>query len=172
MITDVKDPFNTLNQSNSEMEMSLAESRANLQSSLTAKLIPQTINTLLKQEILDDIDELEDSVQKNISELSDKRALVKTDSYDKEIKDSEISYVSPKDMISFSSLPKFKSIFLKSKADQSLNLQRIQNYLLEIDQISDFSIDSAQIMLQQKKGDLTEVKQVVIEGSRESHQKN
>ena len=115
VITELKDPFNTLNQSNSEMEMSLAESRANLQSSLTEKLIPQTIDTLLKQEILDNIDELEVNVEKNVSKLSDKRALVKTDTYDKEIRDAEISYISLIDMVSFSSLPKFKSSILKNK---------------------------------------------------------
>ena len=164
VITELKDRFNTLNQSSSEMEMSLAESRANLQSSLTEKLIPQTIDTLLKQEILDNIDELEVNVEKNVSKLSDKRALVKTDTYDKEIRDAEISYISLIDMVSFSSLPKFKSSILKTKADQSLKLQKIQNFLLEIDQICDFSIDSAQIMLQQKKEDVDEAKKIVVEG--------
>ncbi len=163
-LNDVNEIFHKYNEGENDLEEVLLKSRTKLQSSLSADLIPQTIDTLLKQEILDDIDTIEDSVQKDISELSEKRALVKTDLYNKEIKDSEISYVSPKDMISFSSVPKFKSIFLKSKAEQSLNLQRIQNYLLEIDQISDFSLDSAQIMLSHKKGDLTAVKQVVIEG--------
>lgn len=164
VIAEHKDRFNLLKQSSSEMEVSLRESRESLQSSLTEKLVPQTIDTLLKQEILDNIDELEVNVEKNISKLSDKRALVKTDIYDKEIRDAEISNISLIDMVSFSSLPKFKSSILKTKADQSLKLQKIQNFLLEIDQISDFSIDSAQIMLQQKKGDVDEVKKIVVEG--------
>ena len=45
-----------------------------------------------------------------------------------------------------------------------MKLQKIQNFLLEIDQICDFSIDSAQIMLQQKKEDVDEAKKIVVEG--------
>ncbi|MBT8386305.1 MAG: ATP-binding protein, partial [Ignavibacteria bacterium] len=163
-ISDVKQQFSNLIQSNSDIDGYLTESRYNLQSTLTETLIPQTIDSLLKQELLDHLDKLEDIVERSISQMSDKRALVKTDLYDKEIKDSEISYISLRDMLSFSSLPEFKAFVLKTKADQSLKIQKIQNDLLEIDQICDFSLDSAQIMLQEKKGDAAEVKKVVDEG--------
>jgi hypothetical protein len=163
-ISDVKDRFGTLKQSSSEIKDYITKSRHNLKTTLTEKLIPFTSDALLKQDILYNIDELEDTVEKSISELSDKRALVKTDAYDDEIKDSEISFVSLQEMLSYSCLPEFKSRVLKTKAEQSLKIQKVLNDLLEIDQIFDFSLDSAQIMLKEKKGDATEAKQVVIDG--------
>ncbi len=150
----------------------MTESRNYLQSTLTEKLIPQAIDILLNQEILDNIDQLEDTVEKSLFAMSDKRALVKTDVYDQEIKESEIAYISLRDMLSFSSLPKFKSSLLKTKADQNLKLQKIQNYLLEIDQICDFSIDSALNMLQEKKGTAVEVINVAVEGLDRAIKKN
>ena len=163
-ISDVKEQFRTLNQSSSEMEDYLTKSRHSLQITLTEKLVPQTIDKLLRLDIINHIDGFEDTVEKNISEMSDKRALVKTDLYDREIKDSEISYISLRDMLLFSSLPEFKAIVFKSKADQSFKVQKIQNELLEIDQICDISLDSAQIMLQGEKKDAAEAKKVVVEG--------
>ncbi len=171
-IYDVREKFSNLNQNESEIEKCLTESRNYLQSTLTEKLIPQAIDILLKQEILDNIDQLEDTVEKSLSGMSDKRALVKTDVYDKEIKESEIAYISLRDMLSFSSLPKFKSSLLKTKADQNLKLQKIQNFLLEIDQICDFSIDSAINMLQEKKGTAVEVINVAVEGLDRAIKKN
>lgn len=104
--------------------------------------------------------------------MSDKRALVKTDSYDREIKNSEISYISLRDMLLFSSLPQFKTTILKSKADQSLKVQKIQNELLEIEQICDITLDSAQIILQEEQKDAAEAKKVVVEGLDRAIKKN
>ena len=171
-ISGVREKFSNLIQNESEIEKCLTESRNYLQSTLTEKLIPQAIDILLNQEILDNIDQLEDTVEKSLFAMSDKRALVKTDTYDHEIKESEIAYISLRDMLSFSSLPKFKSSLLKTKADQNLKLQKIQNYLLEIDQICDFSIDSALNMLQEKKGTAVEVINVAVEGLDRAIKKN
>lgn len=170
-VSKVKKKFDNSNFTFSELNDLLIKSRSDLQSELNEKLIPRVIEIILEQEILTHIDLLETDVQKIISELPEKRALVKTDVYDKELKDSDISYVSLRDMTTYSSLPKFISVILKSKATQSLNLQKIQNYLLEIDQISDFSIDSAQIMLQKEKGNIEQIKQVVVEGLERANKK-
>lgn len=164
VIADSRDQVNSFDWTSPNLEKFLSETRNNLRTTLAEKLVPQAIDLLLKQEILINVDDLEDSITKIISGMSDKRALVKTDLYDKEIKESEISYISLRDMLSFSSLPKFKASILKSKAEHSLKLQKIQNNLLEVDQICDFSLDSAQIMLLEKKGNIAEARKVVVEG--------
>ena len=164
VIEELSETIKISERKNSEMDEYLIESRNKLKRELTEHLLPKAINNLLNQEIPGNLDELEDTVNKILSGLSDKRALVKTDSYDREIRDSEISYISLRDLISYSSLPDFKSSVLKTKAELSLKLEKIQNSLLEIDQISDFSLESAQIMLKDNSKNVEKAKQIVIEG--------
>ena len=83
--------------------------------------------------------------------LKQKRFLVKTDEYDKEIKNSEINTFSPKEILEYSAAPKFFKTTGKLKTLINSQIQQIQNDLTEIDHISDFTIDSALNLLETKK---------------------
>ncbi len=108
--------------------------------------------------------EFNGKLAEHLNLLSQKRILVKTDEYDEEIKNSDISYISPKEMLEYSAAPKILRSTAKLKSSLNSEIQNIQNVFGEIDHISDFTIDSAINLLKTEKPNVEESKTTAIEG--------
>ncbi len=125
----------------------------------------QKINELIiEQNLTLLIDELENISRKNIEKISDKRAIVRTEIYDKELKFSEISFVSPREMILFESLPKFIKAARLTKNIISNEVQSIQDDLNSLVEIFKFNLESAQAAFETYTKDIYDVKFIAIEG--------
>ncbi len=148
----------------SELLKTFTSVRTEIKQDLTDNLIPKINNIILQENISSLAAEFNGKLAEHLNLISPKRILVKTDEYDGEIKDSEISYISPKEMLEYSAAPKIFSSTAKLKASLNSEIQKIQNVFGEIDHTSDFTIDSALNLLKNEKPNIEESKTIAIEG--------
>lgn len=130
---------------------------------LTDRLIPELNSALLDQNLSGLTAEFDNIVQEAINNVKEKRLLVKTVEYDREVKDSEINTFSPKEILEYSAAPKFFKTTGQLKNLINTQVQQIQNELTEIDHVSDFTIDSA-LNLLELENDIDQSKTIAIEG--------
>lgn len=152
-----------LKNSNENLPQLFNNIKEKINSGLTLKLIPEINSALVDQNFSGLVAEFDNTVQESINNVKQKRLLVKTDEYDKEIKNSEINAFSPKEILEYSAAPKFFKTTSKLKTLINSQIQQIQNDLTEIDHISDFTIDSALNLLETEKNKEAS-KTIAVEG--------
>ena len=128
---------------NSEIKAILQDEKSNLNKLLGGELINKTAELLLSIRLPETVDELENNLRQNIERTSARRAIVKEDVYNREIRDSEIEYIEPGELIRFEILPEFLRETKKLKSAVIEQLDDTQKKLLNIDQIADFNLESA-----------------------------
>ncbi len=121
----------------------LLREKSALYKSLNGGLIDAAAELLLSVGIPETVDELELNLKKNIESTLEKRAIVNTTVYDRQIKHSEIEYIKPGELIRFEILPDFLRETHKLKASVIETLDEIQNSLRDVDKIADFNLESA-----------------------------
>ncbi|NPD44131.1 MULTISPECIES: ATP-binding protein [unclassified Lentimicrobium] len=99
-----------------------------------------------------------------VEKISDKRSFVKNKNYEGGIKNSDINWLSLRDLLNFEALPHFKTSILEIEQFVEEHLEKSRVKLLALGTVSDFSLESAEMMLQEKKTALKESIQVVTEG--------
>ncbi len=147
-----------------EFKVVLLEGGISVLDQIKAYSVPRINELLLDQNISLLVDELENISKNSVEEISDKRAFVKTDLYDDEIKNSEIDYLSPKEIIHFKGLPEFIDSTKKVKNQISNELQSIQNDLNSLIEIFNFNLESAQAAFENETNEIDDVKFIAIEG--------
>lgn len=131
------------NDSAARLREALLREKSALYKSLNGGLINAAEELLLNEGIPETIDELELNLKKNIEGTLQKRAIVKIAVYDRQIKNSEIEYIKPDELIRFEILPDFLRETHKLKASVIETLDEIQNNLRDVDKIADFTLESA-----------------------------
>jgi hypothetical protein len=126
-----------------EVREVLHREKSTLNKTLGGQLINETDELFLSLGIPETVDELEMNLRKNIDRTSTRRAIVKGEGYDREIRDSEIEHIEPGELIRFEILPDFLKEIKKLKAAVIEQLDDVQKKLLNIEQIADFSLESA-----------------------------
>lgn len=152
-------PENTI-----DLKTKFRELNSEITKNLSNNLLPHLINTIADQNIVELLDELKNAVGEGLAYMVDKRTFVKTDLYDKEIKNSELIDIAPKELLSFAALPQFNKSILATNELLSSRIQKIQSSLSEIDHVCAFNIDTAISLLENKKVNAAESKNVAIEG--------
>ncbi|MEO8399434.1 MAG: hypothetical protein ABI550_06420, partial [Ignavibacteriaceae bacterium] len=147
-----------------KLENLLAEEKEKNSNLLTAKIVPQTIETLLDQNIPALIDEFDVKLDESIQTVSKKRAIVKTDIYDQKLKNSDIDYISPYEVIISETLPEIKKSTKEIKKEILENIDKIQKSILDLDQIADFNLESAIALITIEKKPAGEAKELALEG--------
>ena len=147
----------------SDLLKSYNEIKIQINHGLTNKLIPEINNAILDQNLTGLVAEFDNIIREAINSVKQKRVLVKTDEYDTEIKDSEINTFSPREILEYSTAPKFFSATGKFRAFINSQVQQIQNELTEIDHISDFNVESA-LNLLESENDIEKSKTIAVEG--------
>ena len=131
---------------------------------LKSTSIPKINELVMEQNITLLLDEFENISSESTEKISEKRAVVSTELYDKELKNSEINFVSPKEIIHFESLPKFINATLFTKNTISNEIQSIQNDLNSLVEIFKFNLESAQAALETETKEAYDAKFIAIEG--------
>ena len=126
--------------------------------------VPKISESILDQNITLLIDGLENITRNSVEEISDKRGIVKTDLYDKEIKSSEIDFVSPKEIIQFEGLPEFYDYLQKTKNQISNEIQSIQNDLNSLVEIFNFNIESVEAAFDVEQNEIDDIRFIAVEG--------
>ena len=121
----------------------LLREKSDLYKLLNNGLIDAAAELLMNEGIPEIIDGLELNLKSNIEKTLEKRAIVKTAVYDRQIRDSEIEYIKPDELIRFEILPDFLKETQKLKTAVIEKLDEIQKNLRDVDKIADFNLESA-----------------------------
>ncbi len=143
----------------------LENKRVTLREKLINEIIPITIETIFSQNIPTIVDEFEISVRNRIDDISKKRAITQDSEYNKGLKDSELDFISPKELIIFDKLPNFLTEILLIKNKIVVELEQIQNLIRGINEVADFNLESAIAVFEEQTGDLEyKARKIAIEG--------
>ena len=143
MLEKIKDEINSFYGSSSELLSLLYKKKDKILRDLSKKTIPAVSEIILHQNIPELAGDIEISIEKMVQNLSTQRAIIKQNTYTRKIKTSEIDYISPQEIISFSGLNKFSRSIQHIKSNILREIQKVQSSILDIDQISDFNLDTA-----------------------------
>jgi hypothetical protein len=146
-----------------DLTIVLNEERENIKNEFIDKILAQTIKKL-SGSINQDIGKFKDKTIELINNVSDKRSFIKSKNYERGIRESEINWLSPKELLNFEALPHFEASIKVIKLFIEENMKKARFKLLALGTVSDFSLESAQIMLQNKKGAIKRTVQVAEEG--------
>lgn len=121
----------------------LTEQKKILIGQLDNDLIPTTIQVILDQDIPTMINTIEASINEKLQGLSEKRAVVKGESFDAPIRSGSLNYIAPNELISFESIPRFSQAVKTCKIEVSQQLDQIQKEINQIGQIATYNIETA-----------------------------
>ena len=131
---------------------------------LTNKIVPQTIENLFDQNIPTLIDEFDVKLNNIIQNISKKRAVIKSEEYDKKLKSSEIDFISPHEIIISEALPRLKKSTQNIKKEILDSIDKIQKSILSLDQIADFNLESAIVLISEEGKTVIDSKNLALEG--------
>ncbi len=137
--------------------------RTNITNEFIDKILAKTIKKL-SGSINQDLEKFNARTISLINKVSDKRSFIKSKNYERGIRSTEINWISPKELLNFEALPHFETSIQAIKQFIEENMKKARFKLLALGTVSDFSLESAQIMLQKKKSALKSTAQVAEEG--------
>lgn len=114
-----------------------------LNSQLTEKLIPKISDSLLSNNLYTVLDEFEYKFNNYVSEMPEEEVVGKSYDYTVRIKSSQIDSLSPKELIKFEIAPDFNEASQEVKKEIFSRISKVQNGIYDVEQISDFSLESA-----------------------------
>lgn len=147
-----------------KIERVLAFLRENLQKVLLSSVIPNLINTISDLKLPEMIDESIEEINAQINTISEKRAFVKTDVYDKKINQSHIAEVYPREIISFQAFSRLADSFKEIKSKTINKLKEIQSELIHLGNMADFSLESAMNAALVENQNKSDIKAIALEG--------
>ncbi len=126
--------------------------------------IPKASKLLFDQNIPALIDNLEVRIKNQVNQLSSTRAVAKEISYERPIQNSEIDYISPRELIAFEALPTFLTEVKSLKSELVRSLDQAQHSLTEISQICDFNLATSLAALEEELDEEKPPKELALEG--------
>ena len=154
-----------------DMERLIILSRESLQRVLLSSILPNLINSISDLRLEGMINEVRRTIKNQIRSLAEKRAFVKTATFNSKIKSSEIDEIYPREFISFNILPKFMAALEKIKENISTELKNIQSELINLGNMADFGLESAMTASTKENLSLSDTKGVALDGIKVSQEK-
>ena len=164
LLESIKNEINEFYGSSGELLSLLYRKRDKIFKQLSNEIIPAVSETILRQNIPELAGDIEINIEKLVQNLSTQRAIIKQNTYSRKVKTSEIDYISPKEIISFSSLAKFSKSIQHIKSNILKEIQKVQSSILDIDQISDFNLDTAISMFKSSERTGEDPLDIAVEG--------
>ncbi len=130
--------------------------------------IPDCIQLIREQNIPALIENLEQKTRNQVSQLSERRSMVKNFSYEHAIKESDINKIAPKDLITFEALPDYLDKIQSLRTQFTEVIESTQQQLMEISNICDFNLETALAALD-KESQHDRAKTMSIEGIERAH---
>jgi hypothetical protein len=147
-----------------KIERVLTFLKENLKKILLSSVIPNLINIISDLKLPEMIDDTVSEIGNKINKIPEKRAFVKTITYDKRIKTSDIDDINPREIISFNALPKLAESLRAIKSEIINKLKEIQSELINLGNMADFSLESAINAVLVENLSQTESKEIALEG--------
>jgi hypothetical protein len=99
-----------------------------------------------------------------VNKVSDKRGFIKSKDYERPVRDSEINYISPRELLNFEALPNFRNKFASIQEMIEDRLEKARFTLLSLGMVSDFNLESSLLLFEKEKGAEKQVLEVAIHG--------
>ncbi|MCW8803517.1 MAG: hypothetical protein OQK57_03890, partial [Ignavibacteriaceae bacterium] len=154
-----------------DLERLLAYSKEHLQKILLSSTIPNLINSISDLRLPEMIDEAKTEVKSQLESIAEMRAFVKTTTYNKKIKSSDIDKIYPREFVSFNTLPKFLTTLEEIKANNIVELKNIQAELINLGNMADFGLESAITAAATEDLSTSDIAEIAVEGIKISQDK-
>ena len=112
----------------------------------------------------DDFELLLQALPELISQVSDKRGFIKSKNYEQGIRESDISYISPRDLLGFEALPGFKGKVSGIRDRAENHLENVRHTLLSLGTVCDFNLESAMMLLDKEDGNVRKSVEIAVQG--------
>ncbi|MBN2521462.1 MAG: hypothetical protein JXB17_13190 [Bacteroidales bacterium] len=149
--------------SEKEVKKNIIEERKKISSQLVDSILTRTIE-MLTGCFAKDFSTLQENISKLAGKVSDNRGFIRNKNYVKGTRVSEIKYISPNELLNFEALPALKDKIKKTEQWLDLQLEKSRINILGLGTVSDFSLESSQIMLEEKSGPSEKAMEIAIEG--------
>jgi hypothetical protein len=147
-----------------DLQKALLAQRAYVDEQLIRTIIPATIAVLYRQALPAMLDNIQQQTERQVSELPNRRGLVKTNDYSRTIRSQEIDFVSPRQIVGFEILPELNKSVEQSKKMVTSELSHTQKLVNEVGQISYFNLESALSLYQEQPEDTSRAREIALEG--------
>nr|NQU93778.1 hypothetical protein [Bacteroidota bacterium] len=146
-----------------QIRIALGEERRRVNEIFIDEILAQTVEKLTGS-FVDDIEKLKSRTLNHVEKISDKRGFLKSRNYQRGVRDSEIDWISPRELLNFEALPHFdeKLDEIKDFVNNHLEISRLK--LLTLGTVSDFSLESALLAMEQKKSSAKNTAGIAITG--------
>ncbi len=131
------------NANSRQLKELLTETLSDVKSGLLAKPAQETVDIVLAQDLPSLINQVEAGIDRRINNIESKRSVVSGSDYDKPVRSSAISTVSPFELINFESWPQFKKVAQQVKIETTSHINNIIATFQSLNQIAEFNIESA-----------------------------
>lgn len=147
-----------------EMRTLLVTRKIHVNKKLTNELVPKTVDFILNQNLPRLINQSEMALAKRIEQLPDKRVIASVETSDLPFANAHIVETQQGDLVNYEAFPKFSESSKHIKTAVFEELNQIQQFITEINQIVAFTIESAVAVFQQEDGDPEKAREVALEG--------
>ncbi len=151
-------------QSDGQLQQTLQQQQEAVDMQLIRSIIPSTVAVLYRQSLPAAVTEVYKRIQEAVDTVADRRALVGTNEYDRPLRATELNYVSPRQIVSFESLPKLRAAIEETKDNTGQRVLQIQKMITEIGQVSYFNLDSALSLYENEEEDADKARSIAEEG--------
>ena len=151
-------------QPDARLQQTLRQQQEVVDMQLIRVIIPSTVAILYRQSLPAAVSEVYKRIQEVVDKVADRRALVETNEYDHPLRTADINYVSPRQIVSFESLPKLRVAIEEAKEHTGQRVLQIQKMITEIGQVSYFNLDSAISLYENEEEDAGKARSIAEEG--------
>ncbi len=144
-------------------KQTLINERKIINQDFTDKLLTRSIEEI-SVSYTDDIERFRQNTINLAAKVSAKRGFVHNAKYDRGIHTSEIKYLSPRELLNFEAIPHFQKAVNTVREQVEASLEKAKLKLLSSGTVCDFSLESALMLLDQKKTSYKASQQVATEG--------
>jgi hypothetical protein len=137
--------------------------RNRITSQLIDKMLTQLIEKLTNC-FAKDFDTLLQDTLGLVEQISSNRGFIGNKNYLKGVDESDVKYISPRELLNFEALPVFKERVEELEVWVEAHLEKVRINLLGLGTVCDFTLESALMMLEQKEGTPKQAIETAVDG--------
>jgi predicted RNA-binding protein with EMAP domain len=99
-----------------------------------------------------------------VMRVSDRRGFIKSKDYERGIRDSEISFISPQELLKFEALPNFRKKVSAIQETIETRFEKVRFALFSLGRVSDFSLESSLILVDKEKRSGKDAMGIAVQG--------
>jgi hypothetical protein len=141
----------------------ISAERVEINKQLIDKILTQIVESLTDCFSQDFIN-FNSSTSELVNKVSDKRGFIKSKDYERPVRDSEINYISPRELLNFEALPNFRSKVVSIQEMIEARFEKARFTLLSMGTVCDFNLESSLLLFEKETGAEKQSLEIAIHG--------